>query len=467
MEDRAGGRASSAGSPAGGEASSARLDAEGLAHLLDVAPQVTLLFDADLQIVYMSAGGQVVFDWPPDQIVGTSIADHILVEDLEEVAEAIAFVHETGTYGRPLEFRVRRPDGTVRSVEGIARNLLSDPAVRGYVAVLRDITDRHLIDAVLAGVMANADVADTLELIAELGVEQLGAVEVAIAYDLDGARRVETVHRGRPTELWPSRIDEAPWSLVVDGEERPAVQALRGLPVRLAADALEADVQGWVVVPVDHPGTKERLALLGVWLPTPSQLSPARYQALRRLVDLAAFALERWRYDQLLLHAARHDQLTELPNREQFFGRLRSVLGRTPGQPVASVLYVDLDGFKPVNDTYGHGVGDRLLEVVARRLQQSVRGADLVARLGGDEFAVVCPGLVSLEEAGDLAARLIATVAEPVLIDGERIAVGASVGLALGRGHEDPDAVLNRADLALYEAKRAGRGGWRSADDRG
>ncbi|MFN8037723.1 MAG: sensor domain-containing diguanylate cyclase [Acidimicrobiales bacterium] len=465
MEDRAGGTASSIGPSADGEASS-RLDAEGLAHLLDVAPQVTLLFDADLQIVYMSAGGQVVFDWPPDQIVGTSIADHILVEDLEEVAEAIAFVHETGTYGRPLEFRVRRPDGTVRSVEGIARNLLADPAVRGYVAVLRDITDRHLIDAVLAGVMANADVADTLALIAELGVEQLDAVEVAIAYDLDGARRVETVHRGQETGLWPARIDEAPWSLVVDGEDRPAVQPLRGLPVRLAADALEADVQGWVVVPVDHPGTKERLALLGVWLPAPSPLSPARYQALRRLADLAAFALERWRYDQLLLHAARHDQLTELPNREQFFGRLRSVLGRTPGQPVASVLYVDLDGFKPVNDTYGHGVGDRLLEVVARRLQQSVRGADLVARLGGDEFAVVCPGLVSLDEAGDLADRLIATVAEPVLIDGERIAVGASAGVALGRGHEDPDMVLNRADQALYEAKRAGRGGWCAADDR-
>ncbi len=116
----------------------------------------------------------------------------------------------------------------------------------------------------------------------------------------------------------------------------------------------------------------------------------------------------------------------------------------------------------------GEIAGERpLLEVVARRLQQSVRSADLVARLGGDEFAVVCPGLVSLEEAGDLADRLIATVAEPVLIDGERIAVGASVGISLGRGHEVPDAVLNRADLALYEAKRAGRGGWRAADDRG
>ncbi|MEZ5144283.1 MAG: GGDEF domain-containing protein [Acidimicrobiales bacterium] len=214
--------------------------------------------------------------------------------------------------------------------------------------------------------------------------------------------------------------------------------------------------------PSGHGGATRparRLVLLA------GQALPAGHQALGRLVDLAAFALERWRYDQLLLHAARHDQLTDLPNREQFFGRLRSSLGRAGDQHPVAVLYLDLDGFKAVNDTHGHGVGDRLLEIVAHRLQGSVRSGDLIARLGGDEFAVVCPGIADAGEAGDLADRLIAAVEEPVVVGALRLAVGASVGIALGQAGEDPDAVLHRADAALYAVKRSGRGAWRLAGD--
>src|SRR5690606_9325920 len=147
--------------------------------------QVTVVFDEALVVRFVSAAGAELFAQPVGRVVGTSIADHIADRDLHEVTEAVAFVHETGTYGRPLEFSIVRADGSERQVEGIARNLLGDPTVAGYVAVLRDITDRHLIDEVLAAVMRNAIVDETLALIAELTAEQLGSAAVAIAFHLD------------------------------------------------------------------------------------------------------------------------------------------------------------------------------------------------------------------------------------------------------------------------------------------
>ncbi len=440
------------------------LTSEGFTRILDVAPHVTLLIDAELRVRRASAAAEVLFGRPVGELVGTSIADHIVASDLQVVAEAIAYVHDTGTYGRPLEFRVVRGDGSARSVEGIARNLLDDPDVRAYVAVVRDITDRHLIDRVLDAVMDNAVVEETLALIADLAGEQLGAAEVAIAFDLDTSRGTEVVAHGPNAGLWPTRLDEPPWSLARADVEAD-VREVASLPPRLASAALAVDRAGWLVAPIHRRATGERLGLLGAWFSSPGRLSPAGHQALGRLVDLAAFALERWRYDQLLLHAARHDQLTDLPNREQFFGRLRSSLGRAGDQHPVAVLYLDLDGFKAVNDTHGHGVGDRLLEIVAHRLQGSVRSGDLIARLGGDEFAVVCPGIADAGEAGDLADRLIAAVEEPVVVGALRLAVGASVGIALGQAGEDPDAVLHRADAALYAVKRSGRGAWRLAGD--
>ena len=193
---------------------------------------------------------------------------------------------------------------------------------------------------------------------------------------------------------------------------------------------------------------------------------------LRILRDLAATAIElleaRSRQIELarcsreLAHLAGHDPLTGLPNRRLFHNRVEdAAAARAPGDEVA-MLYLDLDGFKAVNDTLGHEAGDTLLRGVADRLRASVRDGDIVARLGGDEFAIVLrTGPRAAQQAADFAARLIPILSAPYMVEGHPVSVGVSIGVALGGNTREPDALLRDADAALYEAKSGGRGTFR------
>ncbi|WP_433222699.1 putative bifunctional diguanylate cyclase/phosphodiesterase [Dactylosporangium sp. CS-047395] len=156
---------------------------------------------------------------------------------------------------------------------------------------------------------------------------------------------------------------------------------------------------------------------------------------------------------------ATHDALTRLPNRALFNERLAGVLGGSAVRPV-SVALVDLDDFKIVNDTLGHGAGDALLVAVSARLAAGVRPGDLVARLGGDEFVVLLDA-IDPAEAELVAQRMVAALAEPVLADGHELLVRASIGIADGRTGDEPGELLRLADIAMYAAKHDGGSGYR------
>ena len=127
-----------------------------------------------------------------------------------------------------------------------------------------------------------------------------------------------------------------------------------------------------------------------------------------------------------------------------------------------AILFIDLDGFKSINDTLGHSVGDVLLKAVARRLRESLRSTDEIVRLGGDEFAVVQVGQEQPNSAAGVAARLIEVLNTPCDVDGHQLQIGASIGIALASsGKLDPDQLLKSADLAMYRAKADGRGTYR------
>ena len=160
---------------------------------------------------------------------------------------------------------------------------------------------------------------------------------------------------------------------------------------------------------------------------------------------------------------AHHDALTGLPNRVLFLDELRRALSRVhrQGQP-AAILCIDLDCFKDVNDTFGHPVGDVLLQQVSDRLRAALRDNDLVARLGGDEFSVIQRDLADAGEAGQLAERLIEVLSKPYDLNGQQVVIGASVGIALApTDGESADDLLKNADMALYRAKDEGRGVFR------
>jgi diguanylate cyclase (GGDEF)-like protein/PAS domain S-box-containing protein len=158
-------------------------------------------------------------------------------------------------------------------------------------------------------------------------------------------------------------------------------------------------------------------------------------------------------------HLARHDALTDLPNRVLFQEHMAEVNLRVQKDEIVSVLCIDLDGFKGVNDTLGHAIGDAVLKDAAVRLREITRDTDMVARLGGDEFAVVEGGLEQVEDAAALAGRIVKIMAQPFDVEGHHIVIGASVGIAVAPlDGNDGGALMKHADLALYRAKQDGRG---------
>ena len=160
---------------------------------------------------------------------------------------------------------------------------------------------------------------------------------------------------------------------------------------------------------------------------------------------------------------AHHDPMTGLLNRTKFTEQLNSCVARLEryGTPF-SVMFLDLDQFKSVNDSRGHMAGDRLLTQVARRIQGQVRETDLVARLGGDEFAIILPNDCNVESIGNLASRLIEVIKQGYVIDDDQINIGVSIGIAMApMNGTRPDQILRNADLALYRAKADGRSVYR------
>jgi diguanylate cyclase (GGDEF)-like protein/PAS domain S-box-containing protein len=168
---------------------------------------------------------------------------------------------------------------------------------------------------------------------------------------------------------------------------------------------------------------------------------------------------ERKRLEKQLTHQAFHDPLTGLANRALFRDRVSHglALARRDGRSL-SVLFLDLDDFKKVNDSLGHHEGDRLLVAAAERLESTARDADTVARLGGDEFAILIENVVESGGPLGLAQRLTAAMARPFMLSGNEVQINASIGIASSTGFEDADDLLRNADVAMYTAKRLGKG---------
>jgi diguanylate cyclase (GGDEF)-like protein len=363
---------------------------------------------------------------------GKSVLDLADPDEVESVVGHLVSGHQIGAteVGGPHTFHLTGNDGVRRSLEVWSRNRNGDGVIDGFALVVTyEATNRLLLD-VVQGVAAGDPVPVVMEGVAQamrgLPVEAGAAI---FAPGDDGALVA-------CSEV-PDRCDEPSRAM-----------ARRVLATGEAEHHEDLDGAGpaWCHAVVTA-GTVR--AALVVW-PTTTIL-PTLNQAehLERAIAVLDLAITRDDALAELQRAASHDDLTGLLNRAGLHARW----GDSPA-PGTALLYVDLDGFKPINDALGHQAGDEVLVEVAGRMRAVVRPEDDVVRLGGDEFAVVCPG-VGTDEARAIAERLVRVVSAPVdLAGGPTVAVTASVGVT-GTGTSLDDLVA-RADAALYEAKRTG-----------
>ncbi|BCJ47183.1 hypothetical protein GCM10010168_72280 [Actinoplanes ianthinogenes] len=248
-----------------------------------------------------------------------------------------------------------------------------------------------------------------------------------------------------------------PWAQAIDGGEPVLI-------TRLTRDVQEREyltgesVRDVIIVPLRGDAGLIGALLVADRLGDVRAFDEADVTLLQTVANQAAIALGKGRLADRLEHQAAHDALTDLPNRTALHRRLEDMLTARADSGVA-VLLMNLDDFKKVNDTLGHHHGDAMLQHVARLLREAVPPEVTVARLGGDEFAVLLPRVNGPQEAVDVGDRLRAALRTPATIDGIRLEVSASLGIAVAPEHGDDVAgLLRHADMAMYQAKNTHRG---------
>jgi diguanylate cyclase (GGDEF)-like protein/PAS domain S-box-containing protein len=447
--------------------------------VVETSPYLYTVVREDLTLAYVNPAVLAILGYEPEALVGRLATDIIHPDDFDIALGALSqLVAEYGDRpegGVPMPVRLIRADGSLALVELGAIPRLDDPDVRGTIIRGRPMAGQQSLDQAIEALVASSPLEVVLEFLVTSLEHELRGARVAMGYGWDGEGFSSIIAPHLPPALSGGTLErdlDEPWIQAMVGREPVAFAAIDELPAPVRAAARELDLSSCWVRPIRASSADVPVACLVVWRSLSGLPLVSHEVALERAGRLTALAFERHRVEDLLRHAALHDNLTGVANRSQFFLRLHDetapVAGATPAVAgrglLLAVLYLDLDDFKPVNDTYGHGHGDELLRIVTARITATVRPGDLVARLGGDEFAVLCPDVRDAAEATGIAERLLHEIARPVDLGAATVQVGLSDGIAVGdRGAVDGPQLLAAGDTALYAAKRAGKGQWRLA----
>jgi len=421
-----------------------------LLRALDRSPSMAVsLLEPSMTTAWMSASAAWVIGAEPGRRVGRGSLEDVHPDDVPRIIHGLSQLQASRDRGQgteltiePLRYRKRRADGSWVTMEAIVQNLLDDPEVNGLLVMSRRAGGEldgvaHVVDLL----MADAPLADVLAACARLVPDFLGAA--AVVGLVDGAPVP-----GAPEGSAAARLiaDERWWRPCVRSGLRRTPSNLAGFPDDLAAAARAEGFGCAWTLPLPDPFSGGVMGCVVVWVAVPAEHNLGTEHGLGQTMRLASLVLGERRRQGTLRREAVTDPLTRLGNR----AALRQRLDAAPG-PV-TVALLDLDDFKPVNDTYGHDTGDAVLRVVADRLAATVRGADLVTRFGGDEFAIVFADGTPPAGVAASTGRIRAGLSRPVTVPGGPVVtVGVSIGVATGPASE----VVGRADAELYEVKRS------------
>jgi diguanylate cyclase (GGDEF)-like protein/PAS domain S-box-containing protein len=407
-----------------------------------------------------------------DEVMGRSIVEFIEPADVDFLISSLTFAaHDDDAVMGPSRVRFRHRDGEIRWTEYWACDCPPSFGFEGYIVT---ITPESVTDNLANAAFQIASDRPLPECLGELAravtsypLVATGTMVVRADRLSDAGTRNRSASESRLSLIghWPSAVvpyvsaRAMPWHDVFDtGESRDLEVDELPEPVREAA--IEAGYRSIWVRPVTTRQSTVAAALVA-WRYEAGAASPNQERHLDEVVGLARLAFDNDEHRRQLELAATTDPLTGLGNRAGLARRLREVEGEH-----ISVLYVDLDGFKRVNDTYGHGVGDSVIVAAGQRLVSILRDTDSVYRVGGDEFVVVCRDISdeqSSDAAAQIASRIVEKLGAPFRVDDALVSLGASVGVALRSGEENATELLRRADLALLSAKRDGKARWISA----
>ena len=448
----------------------ARQDGEGpdaVYSVFDDLTDVVVVLDQNFDLVYANAFAIDLLGYDPRDILGRSVTEFLNAEDIVRAFEVVALMsdNQVGVPITPALYDLRRSDGTWLPVE---LNAVNPPAgtPAGHTLVIgRYSGDHDLQNRILELITADSRDVDLLALIPEFGSWRHPDEQYAVlTTDVDGTDQVT----GTPAVVRLATRHpggDAPWARARRDRAELLVESVDLLPAPLRAEAEAAGLGACWVVPVTDPLHDAPAVLIG-WSRTQGPPASVHRYALEIMGRMLTLVLQWRRQREALERAARRDPLTAVANRAGFFEVLGAALADVGAGAMVGLLYIDLDGFKDVNDRHGHSVGDEVLRIVARRLAAAVRRGDLIGRLGGDEFAVLCPTVNDVAALTAIARRIIEDVGQPIAIRGLDLRVGASIGIATSVGAVLADQLIDAADRSLYRAKADGRGRFHVAAER-
>lgn len=408
-----------------------------LSNVWDFMLDAVFLVDLQGVIVSVNNACEAVLGYRPDEMIGRPLAGFQVPEDRlrteEESRRILAGKPRVG-----FENRYLHKNGKVVHLMWSAR-WLPDRGVR--IGVARDIGYRKLADlrneashAILSAAQEAADLPDLCRRVHRI-LARLLPVELLAVVTAPAPGDVRLIYHGG--QLGSDDDPKAWYARLGDG--------IDAVPATVLRFPRQYRTQGAIFVRA--PGT--------------DGYNAEHRDLLRFIAKVAALAFERTQLHDELLHAARHDELTGLPNRRLFHDRLATALSRCRRNGARlGLLYVDVDEFKQINDTLGHAAGDAVLRQIAQRLQRCARSSDTVARLSGDEFVLILDDLAPHEDAGAVRDKIEHAMAAPVLAAGRGLHVALSLGLArYPDDAQQADELLMRADAAMYAAKQDSKRG--------
>jgi len=435
-----------------------------LNNVMDLLLDAICVVDVDGRFVFVSAACERIFGYTPEELIGRQMLDLVFPEDRAKTLQAASRVMG-GHLQLHFENRYVRKDGQVIHIMWSARWSEADQV---RIAVARDVTELKHAESMQAALHHISEAAHSAEDLLAL----FRRIHQIIGNLLPATNFFVALYDEMQDELsFPYYVDQY--------GDAPK-------PRNLNSGTLTAEVirtgQALLLTPESKPSLHERVGpVIGResldWLGVPltsqkgvigalvvqSYSGEVRYteqdQALLQFVSTQiAAVIERKQTETWLRHIARHDVLTDLPNRGLFNDRLLAALARTQlADDRLALLYIDLDRFKQVNDTYGHAIGDLLLREVGHRIRHCVRESDTIGRIGGDEFVVLLNSIKLPEHASVIAEKIRVSLGQPFELAGQHVDISASLGIAVYPEHGDEKKLLIRhADSAMYRAKKMG-----------